>query len=133
MRCLISLGSNVDDKECKMTQAVELLSKEVRILKCSSFYLTPALGGGKAPYLNAVAEIETDMDVERLNSGLKHMELSMGRDEESRKRGDVPIDLDVVEADGVVIRERDRRQSYFLIGLNEISCDSHSCVQLRQP
>ena len=47
-------------------------------------------------------------------------ELNAGRDESARRRGDVPIDIDLMIWNGIVLRPRDMEREYFLRGFREL-------------
>ena len=79
-----------------------------------------ATSQAKPKYMNAVISGFTDIPFETLNASLKEYELSHGRDSESRRRGEVPIDIDIVKWNGNIIRPRDYSADYFRKGLAEI-------------
>lgn len=74
----------------------------------------------KPKYMNAVISGYIDIPFETLNANLKEYELKHGRDSEARKKGEVPIDLDIVRWNGEIIRPRDYASDYFRKGLTEI-------------
>lgn len=113
----MSIGSETPDKADKMQEIIECLGELCEIVEISDIYSTPAAGGGPRPYLNAVAEIETNLPLEAFERNCKSIELLLGRDAASRACGDVPADIDVIIADGKVVRPRDYAQSYFRQGL----------------
>lgn len=120
MEAILSLGSNVTDKRHKLEEIVDILRNSFEVTAFSGFYETPALGGEKAPYLNAVIRIQSDENPEALNARFKLIENDLGRNAEARKRGDVPADIDLVIYDGRVIRPFDYRCEYFRIGFNQL-------------
>lgn len=120
MRYILSLGSETPDKSDKMHQIIEHLGHTCRIVRITDTYLTAPVGGGTRPYLNAVAEIETEMAPQELDEYCKHLECHMGRDAAARLRGEVPADIDVVIKDDEILRPSDYQQSYFQQGLKII-------------
>ncbi|MDE6338577.1 MAG: hypothetical protein K2K97_02170, partial [Muribaculaceae bacterium] len=50
----------------------------------------------------------------------KNYEKENGRNAEARKRGDVPIDIDIVVWNGEVVREHDFVCNFFRIGLRTL-------------
>lgn len=121
MRAIISLASNCGDKKSNLNRMVDEIRKQCRILRYSGEYLTAATDGTSSPYLNAVAEIESEESTDVLNKKFKEIELLLGRDEESRRLKQVPCDIDIVEADGEILRRKDSMQSYYRIGLNRLN------------
>ncbi len=112
----LSLGSNCGDREGAVAEAEEWLTAILVGARGSDAYETAPVGSGTRPYLNAVVLGETDLSDCQLNAMLKAYETSHGRDDESRRRGDVPIDIDLVVSDGKVLRPRDFACSFFTIG-----------------
>ena len=63
-------------------------------------------------YMNQLAQGTTALDEQQLNEWLKLTELSFGRTEQKRRLGIVPIDLDILEYDGVRRHLRDWERQY---------------------
>lgn len=118
MILMIGVGSNAPDKKHRMEQAIDFLRSSLEDFRCSSVYSTPALNGVDADYLNAVACGSCALSVEQAVAVLKDYERKCGR-----KKGDkfVVIDMDLVIADGEVLRPRDMQHEYFLRGYNELT------------
>lgn len=115
---VLSVGSNCGSENVRT--ACEWLGKILDKPELSGLYQTPAVNGGMRDYVNAVVSGQTDLTVDALNARLKEYELMCGRDENSRRSGIVPVDIDIVIVDGKVIREWDFRQSFFRIGYSEL-------------
>lgn len=122
MKYIISLGSNTDDKLRKMMDALSFIRRQttIKISESSGFYNTTALGGGTQNYLNSVIVLDTDMEFHCLNLFFKNLEIKMGRNDETRLKGEVPIDIDIVIADGVIIRPKDYDTKYFQTGFTKL-------------
>ncbi|MDE6811550.1 MAG: 2-amino-4-hydroxy-6-hydroxymethyldihydropteridine diphosphokinase [Muribaculaceae bacterium] len=123
MKYVISLGSNCGFREQHLLHALNSLAELSDSIYSSTHYESPALGGSAPHYLNAVAEIETSLGVEDLNRILKSLEVSEGRDELARAEGKVPLDADIVIADGEIIRPKDFSQFFFKRGYEELRSD----------
>lgn len=123
MKYIISLGSNHGFREQHLIRALNYLAEISDTIYSSTHYESPALGGGKEHYLNAVAEIETSLALEDLNQMLKELEISEGRTPEARKEGYVPLDADIVVADGKIIRPKDFSQFFFKRGYEDLRSD----------
>lgn len=90
----IGLGSNTQP-EYNLREAVRLLGEYVKIITVSPVYETTPISGEGHSYLNAAAQIETDLNpVELKASVLKAIENRLGRTRNSS--GDVTIDLDIL-------------------------------------
>lgn len=117
MILMIGVGSNSPDKTHQMELALEFLRSSLDNFRCSSVYSTPALNGVDADYLNAVASGSCDMTVDEVVSIFKDYECRCGRRKSDKS---VIIDLDLVVADGNVLRPRDMDREYFRLGYREL-------------
>lgn len=116
---ILAIGSNCGDKEANVDAAVSWLHGAAKVETVSSFYSSPDIKGTGHTYLNAVVKALYVGSVEEFNSLIKNYEKQAGRDEECRSRGLVPIDIDIVIAEGVVLRPKDYRAEYFIKGFKE--------------
>lgn len=119
---VLSIGCNCGERDKVLRDALECLAAYMSDTRCSSLYETPAVGANaKGTYMNAVVRggIREPLDV--FNSHLKEIELSFGRDAESRLLGLVPLDIDIVMCDGNVIRSRDFDREFFQLGYRQLS------------
>jgi len=99
-RCYIGLGSNLNEPLRQLNDAKNKISglSDTNILRCSSIYQSKALTLDDEPqndYLNAVIEIETFLDAEKLLSALQQLELDQGRIRDKRWAART-IDLDIL-------------------------------------
>lgn len=113
----ISIGSNLSNGAEHIENAFGFLRDNYENVVCSSIYSTPSISiGDDSIYFNAVASCEVD-GVESTNIDLKAYESRCGR---IRGMKDVVIDMDIVIADGQILRPRDYDREYFQIGYNKI-------------
>lgn len=120
MELVMCLGSNCGDRERQLLQALELLRDNLLEVRWSSIYETPcALNHGK-DYLNLVVSGRLESEYEGFATLLKKYECISGRNEECRRNGDVPIDIDIVIADGEIKKEWDFRQQFFKTGFQQL-------------
>lgn len=128
---LISVSSNCGDRIRKCEDALAWLASVLKDAVSSSVYETEDIScknnsgvsashPEKPKYMNAVIAGYSDIPFEKLNSILKTYELNHGRDSEARRKGEVPIDLDIVKWNGGILRPRDYAADYFRKGLTEI-------------
>ncbi|MGE5808204.1 MAG: 2-amino-4-hydroxy-6-hydroxymethyldihydropteridine diphosphokinase [Nitrospirota bacterium] len=92
----IGLGSNMGDKMATCRTALDLLSRAGRVVRVSSFYCTEPVGyADQEPFLNAVAELETDLSPLALLAACHVIEEELGRNRLFRW-GPRTIDLDIL-------------------------------------
>lgn len=97
-RCFIGLGSNLEAPRQQLQAALNALDAlpRTRLLRCSSFYRSAAVGPGEQPdYLNAVAEIDSGLSAGELLDALQAIEADQGR-ERSIRWGARTLDLDIL-------------------------------------
>ena len=117
---VLSIGSNAVDKAERLAFGLDELRSRLVVVARSEAYVTPALNGRDADYLNAVAVVQADIDFDSLNVLLKQIETLCGRMPQSKMSGVIPLDLDIVIALGNVVRPGDFDRQYFQIGWNQI-------------
>ncbi|KGQ50650.1 7,8-dihydro-6-hydroxymethylpterin-pyrophosphokinase [Gallibacterium anatis] len=94
----IALGSNLNNPLAQLTQAVHTLKQhpDLKVKKVSPFYGSKPLGPQDQPdYVNAVAQIETDLEPLALLDTLQSIENSQGR-VRLRRWGERTLDLDIL-------------------------------------
>ena len=103
-RAFLGLGSNLGDREANIRESIERLSHHpIRIEKVSSIYETAPVGLTDQPdFLNAVIEIETDLDPFELLDVVMNVEKELGRVRNIRW-GPRVIDIDVLLYDDAII------------------------------
>jgi 2-amino-4-hydroxy-6-hydroxymethyldihydropteridine diphosphokinase len=130
----IALGSNLGDREGYLSRALAALRQRpgVRVVRVSSFHETAPVGGppGQDNFLNAAAELETDLGPEGLLHALLDIERQLGRVRRERF-GPRTIDLDLLlygdlvrdEPDLTVPHPRMHERLFVLGPLAEIAPD----------
>lgn len=117
---VLSLGSNFGDRKASVASSLEWLGNFIGDFRSSSIYETPCAVRKGPDYLNAVVCGEFSGTLDDLQYLLKKREADCGRDESKKMRGEVPIDIDIVIADGKIIKEWDARQKFFIRGFEEL-------------
>ena len=102
-RAFIGLGSNLGDRLDTLQRSVRHLSRceGVRVLGSSRVYETAPVGGppGQPDFLNAVVEVETDLEPHELLGACMEVEEYLGRHRTSMRWGPRTIDLDILTYD----------------------------------
>lgn len=117
---ILSVGSNVTPRRDRVAAALALMDSLLNEGVASGIYETPEIHGMGRPYMNAVIFGKTEIDFEHLKATTKRIELEAGRNDEARRRGDVPVDIDIVVWNRQVLRPNDYRQPFFRIGAEMI-------------
>lgn len=120
---IVTLGSNTPDKEERVADAIEWLASILTVEAKTRVYSSPdAYHTGRPPYANAIVIGESATDASHLDQLFKEYEMKQGRD---RQTTAVPIDIDIVACDSLILRPRDYTAPYFLKGLSYLS----SCLK----
>jgi len=105
----VGLGSNLGDREATLRQALDLLAREpgVELRRVSTFRETEPVGFLDQPrFLNAAAEVETELPATELLARLLDVERRLGRVRGGPRFGPRTIDLDLLLYGEETIRER---------------------------
>ena len=130
MRATIGLGSNLGDREANLRQALEHLAQtpDTAVVRASSLYDTEPVGVEEQPhFLNAVAQLETQLSPHQLLWNLKLIERRLGR-VRSQRWGPRTLDLDLLLYEDLVLDEDDlqiphpelAKRSFVLVPLVEL-------------
>ena len=128
----VALGSNLGDREENLRNAlVHLAANEVQVVKVSTFIETEPYGVTDQPgFVNAVCQVETELEPLELLRLLLKIELEMGR-VRIRRWGERNIDLDLLlYEDACVVSEEltlphpdMQNRDFVLLPLAEIAGD----------
>ncbi len=130
MRAFIGIGSNLGDREALIRQALEEIARLplTQLTRASSLYDTEPVGDAEQPnFLNAVAEVDTELPPRQLLWNLHLIEKRLGRTR-THKWGPRTMDLDVLLVGDLVLEEPDLRvphselirRSFVLVPLVEL-------------
>jgi 2-amino-4-hydroxy-6-hydroxymethyldihydropteridine diphosphokinase len=129
VRAFLALGSNLGNRMEHLRKAVEGLPDVVAV---SAVYETDPVGGpaGQPPYLNAVVELDTELDARRLLEVGQALEAEAGR-ERAERWGPRPLDVDVLlvgdagvdEPDLQVPHPRMWQRTFVLVPLHDLAPD----------
>jgi 2-amino-4-hydroxy-6-hydroxymethyldihydropteridine diphosphokinase len=105
-RAFLGLGSNLGEREAALVAAIDRLVA-VGLVAVSPTYETDPVGGPEqGPYLNAVAELDTDLSPRQLLAVCARLEAAANRVREERW-GPRTLDVDVLWVEGVEIDDPD--------------------------
>lgn len=104
----IGLGSNLQEPQAQIERALHGLDRlpTTHLLRCSNLYKTPPWGMLDQPdFVNAVAEIETQLEPRELLDALLALEQQAGRVREEARWGPRVLDLDILLYANCVLNE----------------------------
>jgi len=130
VKTYIGLGSNLGEREAQIRLALDDLARlpASRLVRASSLYDSEPVGDIEQPnFLNAVAELETELTARQLLWNLLLIERRLGRTRTARW-GPRTIDLDLLLYGHMVVDEEDLqvphpeliRRSFVLVPLVEL-------------
>ncbi|MEK4032093.1 2-amino-4-hydroxy-6-hydroxymethyldihydropteridine diphosphokinase [Methylocystis sp. IM3] len=131
-RAYIGVGSNISPG-ANIKTAIRLLARQVRLVRFSTFYRTPAEGRPEQPdYINGVVVIETGLTPESLkHKVLRPIEHRLGRRRTDDTFAPRPIDLDLLLYGSQQVQTTDLRlpaediekRAFVAIPLSEVAPD----------
>ena len=106
MRAYVGLGSNLGDRAAHLLLGLSALSRlpKTHLLKLSPVYETDPVGPPQPPYLNMVAELETELSPKGLLAEMLRIEKALGRERRERW-GPRTLDLDLLLYGDLVLEE----------------------------
>ena len=106
------MGSNTDC-EANLKSADELLLAYFGSVRFSEAAYTKPVGlPGSGLFLNQVAVAGTDVPLEGVRQALKGMEKQLGRMPDSKRKGEIPIDIDLLLWNGTILKPADWEKEY---------------------
>ena len=106
MRAYVGLGSNLGDRSAHLLLGLSALSRlpDTHLLRLSPVYETEPVGPPQPPYLNLVAELETELAPRALLLEMLRIERALGRERRERW-GPRTLDLDLLLYGDLVLEE----------------------------
>jgi len=128
----IGLGSNLGDRAQALRLALQKIGElpKTRVMKSSTFHETDPVGGPpQEKFLNAAAELQTELQPLELLRSLQKIEEEIGRPAAHERWGPRVIDLDLLDFDGLTLNRpglelphpRLHERPFVLIPLAEIA------------
>lgn len=106
MKAYVGLGSNLGDRAAYLLLGLSALSRlpKTHLLRLSPVYETDPVGPPQPPYLNMVAELETELSPKGLLAEMLRVEKALGRERRERW-GPRTLDLDLLLYGDLVLEE----------------------------
>lgn len=119
-RVIVGLGSN-KDSETNIKRAGELLRNYLIVSRFSEAVYTEPLGDVKdGPFLNQVVVGYVPDGPEEVVRVFKQTETLLGRTPEDKKRGSIPIDIDLIQWNDLVLKPDDLKRDYISSALHAL-------------
>ncbi|GAC16643.1 2-amino-4-hydroxy-6-hydroxymethyldihydropteridine diphosphokinase [Aliiglaciecola lipolytica] len=130
----IGLGSNLSDPVNQLQQALSAihLLENTEVKQCSALYASKPMGPQEQPdYVNAVAQIETQLSPTDLLVNLQQIEAKHGRERKAERWGPRTLDLDIIlfgneqiQSDDLIVPHYGMKvREFVLYPLHEIAPD----------
>jgi len=117
---IVMLGSNAN-AEINIELAKEKISEYYEIVSVSTKIMTSPVGKHyKAAFQNEAIKLLSDDASEETKATFKEIEKELGRQPESKKEGVVPIDIDLICWNGMVVHQDYDRFDFVRDCVNEI-------------
>ncbi len=134
VRVFIGIGSNLDEPQEQLRKAVAALNdiRDTRLRRVSGIYVSRPMGpADQADYLNAVAELETELAAHDLLDALQAIEHDQGRRRDGERWHERTLDLDILLYGSQCINDRDlvvphpgmHNRAFVLYPLQELDAD----------
>lgn len=104
-----------------MARAEEWVHATFSNVESSGIYATRAMNGVAADYLNLVARGDSDMTAAQAIAAGKAFEAECGRTPQSKRRGSIEMDVDIISAGEEILRPAELSRPYFIEGISRIS------------
>lgn len=124
--CYLCLGSNMPPKLRRLDQALNALGDICTVMSTSESIESDDDSGLGQRYLNLVAMCTTTMNLDDMRVAIRDIEASQGRRPDSKERGSMPIDIDIVVFDDIVVSPYDFSRPYFTICYRQLSTNGTS-------
>lgn len=117
---ILGLGSNrnADDN---IAYAIQKLRKHFNTIRISTPVETEPIGmPNDFMFLNCVAILDSGMNTDELKAICKSIEKECGRCIENKEKGIINLDIDIIKADNIVLKEDDLKRDFIIDGIKEL-------------
>jgi 2-amino-4-hydroxy-6-hydroxymethyldihydropteridine diphosphokinase len=107
-KVIIALGTNLEDKELNLKNAIHLIKSKVgEVSKVSSIFKNSAVGfESENEFFNACLICETELNPEQVLTELQEIEKILGRIKTKESYEDRVIDLDIIFYEDLIIKSK---------------------------
>ena len=112
MKAIIAIGTNLNQRDNALSVREYLGGMFGSDIVFTQFMKTEPVDGGDGYYINALAEIHTNMTYEDLKQWFKDLEQTCGRNQEDSGDGYIPVDIDILQYGDKRFKEEDWSRDY---------------------
>lgn len=112
MKAIIAIGTNLNQRDNALSVREYLGGMFGSNIVFTQFMKTEPVDGGDGYYINALAEIHTNMSYEDLKQWFKDLEQTCGRNQEDSGDGYIPVDIDILQYGDKRFKEEDWSRDY---------------------
>jgi len=112
MKAIIAIGTNLNQRDNALSVREYLGGMFGSDIVFTQFMKTEPVDGGDGYYINALAEIHTNMSYEDLKQWFKDLEQTCGRNQEDSGDGYIPVDIDILQYGDKRFKEEDWSRDY---------------------
>lgn len=112
MKAIIAIGTNLNQRDNALSVREYLGGMFGSDIVFTQFMKTEPVNGGDGYYINALAEIHTNMSYEDLKQWFKDLEQTCGRNQEDSGDGYIPVDIDILQYGDKRFKEEDWSRDY---------------------
>ena len=113
--CVICIGSNMPSRMRRLDNAIKALDALVSIIDVSDSIESTDFSGLGANYLNIAISCSTNLALDDLRDAIHNIEIAQGRRDDSKASGHMPIDIDIVTFDDIIVSPCDFNRPYFSV------------------
>ncbi len=117
---LVSIGSNYCKEEKLLFARTNLCTIFPSVKYSDELETKPLNMTNPALFLNQVARFTTSLPIEKVSAILKELELIAGRTPKSKQREEIPLDIDILMHNDVVIRPEEMKRDYIIRGIESL-------------
>lgn len=117
---ILCLGSN-RDKEANMERATEILLARFPHIRLSVTVATEPVDSPTSDlFLNRVALLYSELSANSIVDILKEIEMELGRKRTDKLTGSIPIDIDLIAYDDMIVKPNDMERDYVISGIESL-------------
>ena len=111
---MLALGSNHEEADAKIAEAIQLMSHHITDLHCTEILTTEPIGIPSGPFRNCLVTGHTNLDAPALVAVLKRTEHECGDRKSLRRKNVIVMDIDLLLHDAKRYHLKDWEKDYII-------------------